>query len=291
MKLNRIIFNLMLKIGKPFGGFRPFRLINWVAGKSFSHTDNYIPIRTYWGSIILGNPFYHIDRSVLINGCYDKPLHLLLEHKVRQGMTIFDIGANIGEVSLHLASLTGSYGNVISFEPNKNCIERLNKNIAINNFNDVIKVEQIALSDKKGIASFSYADINIQNQGMGSLINFPDDVLRIIDDVIVDTLDNYVLNNSINKIDLIKIDIQGGEIAFLNGALLSIKKFHPDLIMEISEVDLASLGLSSKDLIFKIADLGYRIFEIRKNTISEIDLNKVFEFRHDSLINVYCTQA
>lgn len=150
-----------------------------------------------------------------------------------------------------------------------------------------ITPHKVALGAANGNVDFHYASENKENQGMGSLVSADNNVATRMCRVDVSTLDQFVKTTLIQKIDLIKVDIQGGEIDFLHGAERTLRSLRPDLVVEISASDLAATGRNPKDLISMIEELGYRIYEIRKNGRLGNE-TKSYDRREPKGLNVYC---
>ncbi len=148
----------------------------------------------------------------------------------------YDIGSNIGYYSL-LASVENPKIEVVAFEPASGPLYYLKENVSINNFKN-IKIENIALSQKNGSIDFfevrnkkySYLKYNLAGEGnAGSKTvgrNFS------IINVQTSTFNNYVLDNKIKKIDLVKMDTEGTENLILMHANLILKNMKPIFICE-----------------------------------------------------------
>ena len=87
-----------------------------------------------------------IDRSIFYEGCFEPMTTAVINKYVNPGMTVLDIGANIGCHTLRLAKLVGKNGKVIAFEPMSWAYLRLKRNIELNDFNNII-LEKLALSN------------------------------------------------------------------------------------------------------------------------------------------------
>lgn len=115
------LFWLVIWLGRPVGGFRPARIVHFLGRQAYKSDDvntrEFYTAKTQFGALIKVHPFYFLDRNVLLFGCYDKALHKLLKRNLRPGNQVLDVGANIGEVSIHMASLVGQEGMVHAFEP------------------------------------------------------------------------------------------------------------------------------------------------------------------------------
>jgi hypothetical protein len=98
----RLLYEIACIIGRPIGGIRPRRIYDILGRRIFTKPE-FAWHRNRWGDELFLSPYYDIDRQILIFGTYDPDLHAIIEHLVKPGMICCDIGANIGEVALHLA--------------------------------------------------------------------------------------------------------------------------------------------------------------------------------------------
>lgn len=180
---------------------------------------------TEWGNSVLGD-----DQSLDFRATYpESKVEMLLFRLLKDGMRYFDIGANNGYFfSLKIAK---KYPNcrVWAFEPNERILVHLKKNI-VKNHAENVTVVPVALSDQSGTAAPMAIGLGasafIVNEGLGK---------HEISNVECDTLDNFVSNNSVKAIDIMKVDIEGGEYRFLMGAQKILSKFQPIIIMELKE--------------------------------------------------------
>ena len=286
------LFWTLARIGRPFGGIRPRRIIHRLARRAFPphevRPENMRWLRDRWGSELLLHPYYLVDRAIIAFGDYDGTLHRFLEEHVRPGMICLDIGANIGEMALHMARLVGPHGHVHAFEPVPSVLARLRQNVQRNNLADRITVHPVALSNTTGTARIAFAEDTAENQGMGSLVT-RDGPLHAECEVPTMTIDDFVRTHGIERIDLMKIDIQGAELLLLEGGRHVFGEMSPDLLMEVSPEDLRSLGRTSRDLLATVAAYGYTIHELtprgpgRTITAHTVPPNY-------SAANVYCTR-
>lgn len=107
-------------------------------------------------SRVLGRYKMFVDTSdiglsthLMLDGFWEMWLTELIAGTVKRGMTVIDIGANLGYFTLLMADLVGPAGRVHAFEPNPNLTARLRKSLAVNGFHDAI-VHETALSDQEG---------------------------------------------------------------------------------------------------------------------------------------------
>jgi FkbM family methyltransferase len=291
--LYQALFWFLAYIGRPFGGVRPHRFMHWIAHKAFNKADvlsgESYKIKTSWGGVIMGHPFYYLDREVITTGCYDKLLHKFLEKHIKPSMVVFDIGANIGELTVHMAKLTGLYGRIYAFEPAPTLLKRLWENITINRVDQIVRVHDVALSTENGKAMFSFAEIDMENQGMGSLVNTNNHVVS--QELMVKTIrmDDFVRHEALKRIDLIKVDIQGGEIDFIKGALHTLSELEPDIVIEVSPSDLACLGKKPEDLIRLLEDIGYKCYLFDSSGAFRTQVTSKTAETMPLSMNVFCT--
>lgn len=147
-------------------------------------------------------------------------LGVAYEH-VKKFDNVIDIGANVG---LHSVRFCQKFKNVYAFEPVHNNFECLEKNTEP--FNN-IKLYKIGLGDKNETLEISITKEN-NNCGAYSLVDFKDEANVINETIHIQRLDDYNLDA-----DLIKVDVQGYEDKFLMGALETIRRCNPVVILEV----------------------------------------------------------
>ncbi|MBK8499265.1 MAG: FkbM family methyltransferase [Flavobacteriales bacterium] len=128
---------------------------------------------------------------------------------IRPGDTVVDIGGNIGFYALEMARLCAP-GRLISFEPNPAAIDRFKGNWELNPGITNIQLLEHGLADKPGSFTLSF---NRQNLGSASAYGTAPEHIEVR----VDTLDNALAARGVERIDVLKIDIEGGELAALRG--------------------------------------------------------------------------
>ncbi len=178
---------------------------------------------------------------------------------------IFDIGANIGWYSVHMAAFLKK-GTVHCFEPIPETFEKLNFNVRINNIRN-IKLNPIALSEKKQILKFYYSP---QQTGAASSQNITDNELAI--ELTIDSLslNDYIKDSKISKLDFIKCDVEGAELFVFQGAMESLEKFKPIVFTEMLRKWAAKFGYHPNDILKIFHDLGYRSFYSHNSILKEI---------------------
>jgi len=147
--------------------------------------------------------------------------------EVEQGDYVIDAGGCWGDTALYFANKTGVKGKVYSFEFIPNNIHLFNINRSFNlHLTDQIELVERPISNKSG------DKIYFKDHGPGSKIEFApfDDQTGSTTTI---SIDDFVRENNITKIDFIKMDIEGAELTALEGAMETIKKFRPKLAIAI----------------------------------------------------------
>lgn len=205
---------------------------------------------------------YHYQDSVLsrlVYNSFEEAEISFIRNYLKTSDVFIDIGANIGLFSLHAAQIVGKSGKVHAFEPTPVTFSRLEQNINLNNFNDIIKSNNIGISDEK-----DNLKLNISLDGHDAWNTFanasdvPFEKQLIIP---VDTLDSYLNRSNIKpeSIALIKIDVEGWEVAVINGAIETLNgQNSPVLLIEFSENNLFAANTCSFMLYDIVTSLGYR---------------------------------
>lgn len=273
----RHLVNIYRKLPiKPFRGifaelYRKHRLLN--RNRIITATRDGIKYRLDLNELI--------DSAIYYNGCFEPAATAIIDKYTQEGMTVLDVGANNGCHTLHFAKLVGKMGKVIAFEPMSEAILRLKCNMELNDFDNIV-VEKIALSNvnKKKQSAYFRTSWTLD----GSKLNIAGNK----EDVDFFTLDEYVKNKRLDKIDFIKLDVDGYEYKVLSGGRNSIKRFTPIILVELGKYTLKEAGDSLEDLIDLLASLGYSFYsesDLEEYSDKESLLNAV---PSDGTINVLC---
>ena len=186
----------------------------------------------------------HIDRNIFFFGAYaENEIKFLFKaadflRGVRGSVVMLDVGANVGQHSLCLASKVDA---VHAFEPNPDCVLQFSSNLNLNGIGNV-HVHQIALGESDGAAELGSGLVG--NNGSRSLrwsINDADNI-----SVSVRNGDKIIEELAVSKFDILKIDVEGYEKKVLHGLSQSICKFRPIIMMELLS-GIEKSGFCDKD--------------------------------------------
>lgn len=224
-----------------------------------------------WKSVICNGPGFKIrirpphtsviGRSIYLWGAWEAKMTSVVQEKVQKGWHILDIGADIGYYSLLFAKKCGIQGAVAAFEPDPEPWPILNDNIAINNLQN-IHTFALALSDHRGHGM-------MKKGGRGQL--FPDKTEKDGDTNIVEMLpfDEFWPRLEWNRLDLVKIDVEGAEMSILKGMENVIDEYHPHIIIEIHPRQLKEIFHSSANEVMSLLTekYSYNLIPVDKDTL------------------------
>lgn len=230
--------------------------------------DKYYLIKYHGGKIFLNLRESQMMRARAL-GIYEYKKMKLFKKLVKPNMTILDIGVNKGYFSLLSAKLMKDKGNILSFEPDPDNCKWIKKSIAANNYKS-IRLFQIALFNKNGKKTFfkgakSGHHSLIKNSGLGSTT------------IQTQKLDDFIDEENITKINLIKIDVEGADIEVLEGAQKLLKNQSPKLIIDIHKID-------RKKFFNLLENLSYNIFDYNNDGFQKITEK---EFLYEEINEIY----
>jgi FkbM family methyltransferase len=180
----------------------------------------------------------------ILNGTYEREQTRLFQQHIRPGSTVLDVGANVGYYTLLASVLAGDSGRVHAFEPEPRNAEFLRRHAAINRRANVT-VQQAAVSDRAGTARFDFGS----GSGTGHLADAGAIEVRTL------RLDDYCAEHGLAPTAL-KIDVEGAEVAVLEGARGMLERHRPVLFLSTHGPDVHRASLAI------LRGLGYRVAPI-----------------------------
>jgi FkbM family methyltransferase len=196
------------------------------------------------------DPSSWVARSIYYLGDWEHWDTRYFNRAIKPGWTVIDVGSNLGYYALLASRLVGPRGRVFAFEPTPSTYRAFLKNIALNDSHN-IRPYQTALCDWCGQISV--------------LEDVQDDYNRIAargetggHQVPCITLDAFVEEQRVERVDLIKVDIEGAEHKFLVGARKTIERFRPVVAIELNPNALSVYGATVADLMKDLR--GYQLY-------------------------------
>jgi FkbM family methyltransferase len=183
----------------------------------------------------------------------------LLRQHVRPGMTVVDMGANVGFYTEQFSRLVGPTGKVHAFEPDPFCAELLrdrSRRLRLTN----VEVENAALGAQGGQTTLFCSN---RDRAENCTHPFNPGVPVEAVQVAVLTLDDYCRNRKIDRIDVVKMDVEGDEVSVLRGMKETMARTPPAwMFIEFSPAHLRGAGSSPEEFWSLLAESGYRFYSI-----------------------------
>ncbi|MCC5838944.1 MAG: FkbM family methyltransferase [Opitutales bacterium] len=203
-----------------------------------------------------------IDFAIFLFGAFEPGTRRYYTRRIQKGYTVLDIGANIGAHSLPFAYLVGPAGRVYCFEATEYAVGRLRRNIDLNPLvRDRVKVVHALLTDGSdrfdgvhAIESRWPLDASIASrvsahggeaEGLGAAKRA--------------SLDSLLASEGLERVDFVKLDVDGYEWPILQGARQTIETHRPTVLLELApDCDPAHFA----DMLGFFLDRGYASFDL-----------------------------
>ena len=188
----------------------------------------------------------------------------VLNRLLKPPMVFADVGANQGEFTL-IAAKRLREGRVLAFEPVEKLYAQLMENVRMNGFRNVMAYD-FGLSDRSGVRDiFTSNDRTIHdslNDGLCTLFR-TEQRSKFLGSVRLAVFDEVFESSGLQRLDILKVDVEGSELPALRGAERSLRKYKPLVFVEINDVTFQSAGYSTGDLVEFLRSLGYSFHLIK----------------------------
>lgn len=192
-----------------------------------------------------------IDAQLYYTGSFEPESEAVIRALVRPGDVAFDIGANVGYLTLHLARAVGPAGRVFAFEPTRDAHARLVDNLALNPELPVT-AERLAL----GEATATGVPATIE-----SAYRLDGGAERAKETIDIITLDEYAGRHGLTRLDFVKLDTDGHELAVLRGGERTLARLRPRLFVEIAPDHLTRSGASVGEVLERLKSWNYEFLQ------------------------------
>jgi FkbM family methyltransferase len=184
--------------------------------------------------------------SSILEGGYENAECNFERRFLKPGMTALDIGANCGFHSLLLSKSVGPGGRVLAFEPSPSDRKKLRVNLAMN-FCRNVSVLPWALGEEDGDATLYVVEGNTVLNSLRSQANAK---TATPTRVVVRPLDKVLRELRVEKVDFIKLDVEGAELPVLKGAARLLGTVpRPVILCEVQEETSRAWGYSSRQIV------------------------------------------
>ena len=220
-----------------------------------------------------------IDFSIWLLGAFEPETVRCYRRIVKAGDVVLDIGANIGAHTLLFAQAVGAHGKVIAFEPTDYAFAKLSRNRLLNHsLAERVDCLQYMLVDT-GIAGKPtprlYSSWPLKEEA--GLHEMHQGRLMTTSGAQARTLDSVILALGLDRVDCIKLDIDGFECGMMRGATEVLTRWQPTIIMELAPYALEEQGASLQELIQLLMKYGYALFDLSQSTLLTMDSERLQE--------------
>jgi FkbM family methyltransferase len=224
------------------------QVITRFGGRLFTPKANEIKIVTTSGMQLILPPGY-LGTQKIAAGAYEPDVTKFISNNLKPGHTFVDVGANIGYYTVLAARLVGTSGKVYAFEPDPANSAYLERNLLINNLENVILI-------KKAVSAYSGTVRFVNDGSTGHIVNGEKPAASV--EVKAVSLDDYFSGLKWPGIDFIKMDIEGGEKMALAGmSQVKMKNPHLRLVMEWDIDNIDRAGETRKSMAGALQKLGF----------------------------------
>jgi FkbM family methyltransferase len=185
---------------------------------------------------------------------YEREL-MFLDRLVRPGHVVIDAGASCGIYTVAAGKLVGPDGRVIAVEPAPRSAETLRRNVALNELDRIVVVHEAALSREVGHARLYQPSWGPVAASI-AVVEAEGIPFTEVDTV---SIDSIVEEQELERLDFVKLDIEGAEKLALQGAQRAIARWHPSFVFEMNPGATSSAGGHSGDVWDFLAAEGYEL--------------------------------
>jgi FkbM family methyltransferase len=208
------------------------------------------------------------QRKVYFFGHYHERYEAaLVARLLAPGEVFWDVGANVGYFSLVAAAALGDTGQVLAFEPGAAALERLTENVGLNPDKN-IRIFNLAVADRDGEATLYRAD-GIADSSASLFAAAAGGAFG--ETCVTVALDSFLKRENLRPPDFLKLDVEGAELAALEGAAGILADSRPLLLVEMEEKNLMAAGASKGAIQAFLAAYGYRPAHLRKGRWLSLD--------------------
>jgi FkbM family methyltransferase len=213
----------------------------------------------FWWSRVV--PYHDDARAFLDYWGHDAGDLRFLWRLLEPGMTFLDVGAHEGIYSVVAAAKLRGAGGVIAFEPSPREYDRLRLHLRWNAATPA-RAEQLALGADVGRVTFFEVAEGGDTSRNGLRRPATSDTLNpiIVESI---TLDEYVASRGLTHVDVMKVDVEGGELDVFRGAKRVMNEMRPTLICEALDAAAEPWGHAARDVIEAVSVFGYRWFDVQ----------------------------
>ena len=210
--------------------------------------------RTRGGDLYWLDPSCWLDQAIINTGVHEPESTRAVQALLGPGQVALDIGANIGYFTIEMSRIVGDEGSVVAFEPTVYYRDVLVRNLEENKIRNC-QIVPYGLSNED-----AQMDAHIGDSSATLHWWLPDLKPRVSESIQLRRFDDVVDQLGIDRIDFIKMDIDGHEPFFFEGAWEALYRFRPRILMEVSAPYFLDTGISPADIYDMLIEHELRIY-------------------------------
>ncbi len=212
-----------------------------------------IPLRADNGALLAVSAADFIGWKLLVEGAYE-PLTLQLARKLLgSGGTLLDVGANIGLFSAYLCVEPKVTALCVEAHPGN--FQRLERTVALNNIDTQCELVQCAAADQQG--ELVLEEVEAENSGLHRVAADNRDSANRVHRVAAHRLDDLLEQSCLERVTVLKIDVEGFEIQALKGMSWEGRYRPKNVITEFSDYSMRLGGAGKQEMVSFFKDQGY----------------------------------
>lgn len=225
----------------------------------------------------------HMGSHIFWYGSYSREVLDVLGRILRPGMTVLDVGSNIGEVAVFAAKRVAPGGRVLCFEPMPALARVLRGNLERNR-SPAVEVIEAGVADRVGSAPFfapaeRFHD-GTMHAGLGTIYGQAGRA-EPAGSIPLTTLDTVAATAGLGAVHLIKVDVEGAELPALQGGLALLTAHRPWLVIEVQRDTSTAAGYEQAEILTFLGRLGYTFARIgRRARLTPLTVETLGDFQN-----------
>src|SRR5262245_61606079 len=186
-----------------------------------------------------------------------------LANQEYRDLTVYDVGGDQGQFTIFFAHRVGANGQVVVFEPNPQSCRRIQRNVQLNDFRNVMLLP-LGLGERRETLQFTFPSLEpARGTAVPAIANTIKNEASVTGCKIeVNSLDAEISQSDLPIPHFIKLDVEGMEYPALKGMQKTLKTYHPRLSIEIHGADLSDKTANVRRVVGLLKSLSYRMLHI-----------------------------
>ena len=247
--------------------------------KSLDYSTQLVKVNGYKMKVLPGDK--GISEELLMFKTHEPITTKLISNELKEEMVCLDLGANIGYYALLESNIIGNSGKVIAIEPSPDNFEKLIQNLNLNCIKNVIPFN-IACGDKNGEIPFLVS----KKSNLCTIIdkNYVKKSSDNIIDVPIKKIDDFLNENKIEKVDFVRMDVEGYEGHIIKGMQKTLDKNKPILHIEVHRQFMSDN--QTRELLDEFQKRGYECKYYHPRALDHPTIGSLDDVKQLTIVNL-----